>query len=194
MNTIDTHAHFFPEEWIRLLVSEGSANGATMGKNPEGAVTFASPGIKQVFLKGFVDLDVRLAHMNAKGLDMHCLSLTTPMVNWASPEFGLKLAQVYNDACSEACVKHPKRLIGMAVLPMQAPDLAVQELARAARLPGMRGLYMGTHINKQNLDEKAFYPVWAKCEELGWPVFLLGLLVYVAGRVLSGSTNTICAT
>ena len=170
--TIDTHTHFFPEEWVRLLVNEGANHGATMGNNADGAVTFAFPGIKQIFLKGFIDLDVRLQHMDAKGLDMHCLSLTTPMVNWATPEFGLKLAQVYNDACSEACVKHPRRFIGMAVIPMQAPGLALQELTRAAKLPGMRGLYMGTHINKQNLDEKAFYPVWAKCEELGWPVFL----------------------
>lgn len=169
---IDTHTHFFPEAWVRLLVNDGPANGATMGRNADGAVTFSFPGIKQVFLKGFIDLNVRLQHMDAKGLDMHCLSLTTPMVNWATPEFGLKLAQVYNDACSEACVKHPARLIGMAVIPMQAPELALQELTRASKLPGMRGLYMGTHINKQNLDEKAFYPIWAKCEALGWPVFL----------------------
>jgi aminocarboxymuconate-semialdehyde decarboxylase len=60
----------------------------------------------------------------------------------------------------------------MAVLPMQAPELALSELERAAKLPGMRGLYLGTHVNRHNLDEKSFFPIYAKCEALGWPIFL----------------------
>jgi len=172
MPVIDTHTHYFPADWVRLLEREGPDHGATLGRDDRGAVTFALPGIRQIFARGFVDLDLRLGAMDAEGLDMHSLSLTTPMVYWAAPAFGLKLAQSYNDACSEACVTHPKRFVGMAVLPMQAPELALRELERAAKLPGMRGLYMGTHVNRQNLDEKAFFPVWAKCEELGWPVFL----------------------
>ena len=28
-----------------------------------------------------------------------------------------------------------------------------------------------TAINGKNLDEKAFFPIYAKCEELGWPIF-----------------------
>lgn len=172
MPVIDTHTHFFPAEWVRLLEREGPQHGATLGRNDRGAVTFAFPGISQVFLPGFIDIGTRLAAMDAEGIDIHSLSLTTPMVYWATPAFGLKLAQVYNDACSEACVAHPRRLVGMAVLPMQSPGLALQELERAARLPGMRGLYMGTHVNRQNLDEPSFFPIWEKCEALGWPVFL----------------------
>lgn len=172
MRVIDTHTHFFPQEWVRLLEREGPNHGATMGTNEKGAVTFSFPGIKQVFATGFIDLRVRLKAMDELGIDVHSLSLTTPMVYWATPAFGLKLAQVYNDACSAACIEYPQRFVGMAVLPMQAPDLALRELERAAELPGMRGLYLGTHINKNNLDEKAYFLIYAKCEALGWPVFL----------------------
>ena len=172
MTVIDTHTHFFPEEWVRLLEREAPDHGATMGKNEHGAVTFAYPGIRQVFSPGFIELGVRIEAMDAEGIDVHSLSLTTPMVYWAPPAFGLKLAQTFNDSCSAACVEHPKRFVGMAVLPMQAPDFALGELERAAKLPGMRGLYLGTHINKQNLDERSFFPIYARCEELGWPVFL----------------------
>ena len=38
--------------------------------------------------------------MDAEGIDVHSLSLTTPMVYWAPPAFGLKLAQTFNDSCS----------------------------------------------------------------------------------------------
>ena len=172
MPVIDTHTHFFPQEWISLLEREGPSNGAKIGKNEKGAVTFAFPGINQVFAKPFVDLGIRLQAMDREGIDVHALSLTTPMVYWASPAFGLKLAQTFNDACSAACIDHPKRFVGLAILPMQAPDLALQELTRAAGLPGMRGLYMGNQVNKYNLDEKAYFPVYAKCAEIGWPIFL----------------------
>ena len=63
-------------------------------------------------------------------------------------------------------------IIGTAMLPMQAPDLALKELERAAKLPGMRAVYMATNINGTDLDDKSFWPVYAKCEELGWPVML----------------------
>jgi len=172
MPVIDTHTHFFPVEWIELLEREGPANGAKMGRNEKGAVTFAFPGINQVFAQPFVDLDIRLEVMARERLDIHALSLTTPMVYWAAPDFGLKLAQSFNDACSAACVKHPRRFVGFAVLPMQAPQLALQELERAATLPGMRGLYLGNQVNKNNLDERAYFPIYAKCEALGWPIFL----------------------
>ena len=31
---------------------------------------------------------------------------------------------------------------------------------------------MATAVNERNLDDKSLFPVYAKCEELGWPIFL----------------------
>ena len=50
------------------------------------------------------------------------------------------------------------------MVPMQAPELAVKELERAAKLPGMRGMYLATNINGADLDEKRFWDVYAKAE------------------------------
>jgi aminocarboxymuconate-semialdehyde decarboxylase len=58
------------------------------------------------------------------------------------------------------------------MLPMQAPDLALKELERAAKLPGMRALYLATNVNGTELDDKSFWPIYAKCEALRWPIFL----------------------
>lgn len=48
MPVIDTHTHFFLQEWIDLLAREGSAHGVTLGRNDSGAVTLACPGIRRV--------------------------------------------------------------------------------------------------------------------------------------------------
>jgi aminocarboxymuconate-semialdehyde decarboxylase len=172
MPVIDAHAHWYPPEWVRLVQRDGPANGAKLGQNDRGWPTFSAGTIDAVFPPAHIDIPSRLQKMDAQGVDVHALSLTLPMVNWAPPALGLKLAQTFNDACAAVHQKYPKRFFGLAALPMQAPDLALSELERAARLPGMRGLYLSTHINGKNLDEKAYLPFFARCQELGWTVFL----------------------
>jgi aminocarboxymuconate-semialdehyde decarboxylase len=168
---IDAHTHWYPSEWVELVQKEGEAAGARLGRNDRGGITFNAAGIRAVFNPNYIDLDSRITSMDETGIDAQVLSLMAPMVYWAPPAFGLKLAQTYNDAASAAHRKYPTRFLGLAMLPMQEPELALQELERAGKLPGLRGVMMATAINGQNLDEKAFFPVYAKCEELSWPIF-----------------------
>lgn len=171
LRAIDTHAHWYPAEWLRLFEKDGAAEGASLQREGR-RYTIRTQRIVNAFDEEFVDLDLRLAGMGRQRVDMHALSLTAPMVYWASPGFGLALSQAYNDAASAAHRKHPDRFVGLAMLPMQDPALALRELERAAKLPGLRGLYLATHVNETNLDDKRFWDVYAKAEELGWTLFL----------------------
>ena len=36
----------------------------------------------------------------------------------------------------------------------------------------MRGIYLATHVNDAELDDRRFWKIYAKAEELEWPVFL----------------------
>jgi aminocarboxymuconate-semialdehyde decarboxylase len=174
MLKIDTHAHWYPPEWVELIAREGAANGAQVSRSEQGRVLMVAPGIglRPQFNDRYVDIATRLKLMDEGRVDMHALSLTSPMVYWAPPAFGLKLSQVFNNACAAVHLQHPQRFVGLAMVPMQAPELAVQELERVAKLPGMRGVYMATHVNGKNLDEKEFWPVYARCEALGLAIFL----------------------
>lgn len=172
MTRIDIHAHWYPREWVTLLEKEGGANGAKAFRNARGNVAIEVPGYNHAFQEQYIDIPTRLKMMNEARVDMHALSLTSPMIYWAPPEFGLKLAQVYNDGLAAAHLEHPTRFLGLATLPLQAPELAVKELERAAKLPGIRGVYMGTHVMGRNLDDEALRPVFARCEALGLAVFL----------------------
>jgi aminocarboxymuconate-semialdehyde decarboxylase len=172
VKTIDTHAHWHAPEFVALLEKEGAANGAKISRDARGQLNFNFPGYTTVFQATYMDLGIRLKEMDASGVDIHVLSLTSPMVYWAPPAFGLKLAQVYNDSLATAHTQYPNRFYGMLTLPMQAPDLALTELERAAKLPGIRGVYMATHVMGKNLDEKAFWPIYERSEALGFPIFL----------------------
>ena len=49
-----------------------------------------------------VDLDYMIKTMDEAGIDVRLFSLTNPMINWAPPEFGIRLARAYNDACARS--------------------------------------------------------------------------------------------
>ena len=171
MQTIDIHAHWYPPEWLKLFEKDGAREDAVLERTATGYKLRAKQ-LTNVFDERFVDLGSRLRKMDEIHVDMHALSLTTPMVYWASPGLGLALSQAFNDAASAAHAKHPARFVGLAMLPMQAPQLALKELERAAKLPGMRGMYLATNVNGLELDEKCFFDIYAKAQELDWTIFL----------------------
>src|SRR6185369_14751159 len=139
---IDVHAHWYPPQWLELIEKEAGENGARIERNARGYLMAVIPGLTVTFQPQYTDIASRLKSMDQAGVTMHALSLTQPMVYWATPAFGLKLSQAFNDACSELHLKYPERFVGLAMLPMQAPELAVEEAGRAAKLTGIRGAYM----------------------------------------------------
>jgi len=172
MRTVDIHAHWYPREWLALFAKDGAKEGASLERTPEGGYRLRAKQIPNAFDERFVVVDERVSAMDQRRVDVHALSLTTPMVYWASPGLALALSQSFNDAAAAAHGKHPQRLLGLAMLPMHTPELALKELERAAKLPGMKGLYLATNVNGEELDERKFWDVYAKCEEIGWPIFL----------------------
>ena len=184
VTAIDIHAHYFPEVYLRAIETHGERFGITLDRSDA-----AGPAIKIGTMLGghlrreFYDLEARLKEMNRAGVDVHALSLTFPMVYWADAELGTRLARAVNDAISEAHRAHPDRFVGLATLPMQDPRRSVDELDRAARLPGIRGVYLGTNVNGRELDDPAFLPVWERIDALELPVFLHPLNVIGAQRL-----------
>ncbi len=182
--TIDIHAHYFPEAYLRVLETEGPAFGVTLDRSdPAGPSIKAGSALGGALRRPFYDLDARLKEMNRARVDVHALSLTFPMVYWAGADLGAHLARIMNDSMSHAHTAHPDRFVGLATLPMQDAKRAVEEVDRAGRLPGIRGVYLGTNVNGRELDDPAFLPVWERIAALGLPAFLHPLDVIGAQRL-----------
>ena len=172
VRAVDTHAHYFPQPFLDLVAGEGprfkfkvvTTDDTFMIKTPTG-----SPG---PLPKKFTDIKQRLADMDAQGMGVHALSLTAPMLYWADVDLSHRLAKAWNDAAVESHKAHPDRFVVLATLPMLDPNRAVDELNRVSKLPGVRGIYMGTNIDNRDLGDPAFEPIFARIEQLGLPVFL----------------------
>ena len=70
--------------------------------------------------------------MDRQGVAAQALSLTQPMVYWASDDLSRRLSAVFNDALAVAHEAYPSRFFGLAILPMQDSKLAIAELDRVA--------------------------------------------------------------
>src|SRR5258706_12489655 len=112
MRTIDIHAHWYPQEWLKLVEKEGPKEGERLERGPKGYVV-QTERITNAFDDEFVSLELRLKGMRSQGVDLHALSLTAPMVYWASAGLGLALSQAYNDAASAAHLRHPEQFVGL---------------------------------------------------------------------------------
>jgi aminocarboxymuconate-semialdehyde decarboxylase len=180
---VDVHAHWYPRKFLDLLGKEGPAHGLEWQDTEQGP-RFAYRTL-QTGPAGpkFVDLDARLQAMDAQGVGVHALSLSQPMVYWAGRELGNTLSVLYNDEAARAHEKAPARLVGLASLPMHAPDLARREAERVATLPGIRGVYAATAVLERELSDESFFPVYEALEGLGLPLFLHPVFVIGEARL-----------
>ncbi|RQZ39735.1 amidohydrolase family protein [Burkholderia sp. Bp9099] len=169
---IDIHAHYYPESFCNLVGGEGKRFGGSFTCD-DASFTFRTPagGLGPLPMK-FIDVDARLTDMDASGVDVQALSLSVPMAYWADRPFNAKLARDWNSAASRVYERHPTRFVVLATLPMLNATDAIDELERAAQLPGVRGVYMGTNIDNRDLDDPLFAPVFARIAQLNLPVFL----------------------
>ena len=125
-----------------------------------------------------LDLDSHLREMDRSGVEFTILSLTAPGVqSVADPSRAVDLARSTNDELAGHVRRHADRLSAFAAVPMQAPEAAALELARAVGEHGFKGALIngystiGGEEDVKYLDEGADV-FWAKAAELDVPVYL----------------------
>lgn len=114
----------------------------------------------------------RLADMDASGITVQVLSVAGPGADVVPGPEGIAIARDYNNALYEATSRHPDRYQGFAHLPMHSPDAAADELERAVRDLGFRGLLANGPTDGRFLDDPMFEPILARAEALGVPIYI----------------------
>ena len=121
--------------------------------------------------------ELRLAAMDAHGVDIAVLSLAAPCVQLiGDPAQAVTRTKESNDFMAEAVAAHPERFVAFAALPMQDPEAAADELERCVRELGFKGALVNGYSNVGDriayYDEDRFLPVWERLAELDVPFYL----------------------
>ncbi|MEJ2555492.1 MAG: amidohydrolase family protein [Anaerolineae bacterium] len=151
---IDTHGHIIvpqimrsrahPESW-RPEITRHPGGGQIVSND-----RFANGPVP----RELVDLPRIIEHMDAVKVDVMVISPPPFLFLWyLDGSTGLEACRLQNDGLAEAAAKHPKRFVGMGVLPLQAIDLAVKELERIVRDLKMPAVEVPSHIEGEHPDE-----------------------------------------
>ena len=172
---IDTENHFASEAWVDALRKNSSGYPRLTDDPATKYRLHPAPGshLGYGLLDKLLDLDEgRIALLDEAGIDVTVLSLAAPGTEPFEPSLGTKVAKATNDALAEAIGRHPDRYLGYATLAPKDADGAAKELERCVKDLGFRGWNTHSNFGDSYIDEKRYWPVLAKAEELGVPVYL----------------------
>ncbi len=119
----------------------------------------------------YLDVDAKLAAMDANGIAVTMLSTNDPGPEWFGDD-GPAVAQLIHDALAGVIAQHPARFRGLCVLPMQNERAAGEELDRCVKQLGFRGILLYTNLAGVWCDEPPFRWLYARAEELDLPILL----------------------
>ncbi|MBN9145053.1 MAG: amidohydrolase [Novosphingobium sp. 63-713] len=132
-----------------------------------------SPRATQI-MERLLDLgEQRIADMDATGIDVAILALTSPGVQpILDVEEAKGVARRANEALAAACAKYPTRFVGMTAVAPQDPEWSAQEILRGAREWGFKGCQINSHTQGHYLDEPQFDPIFRALVEVDQPLYI----------------------
>jgi aminocarboxymuconate-semialdehyde decarboxylase len=168
---IDLHNHVIPPTILDAIKARPGRYGMEL-QDKDGKRSYTTHGRVADLKQTYYDVDAKVAWLDEVGLDVAAISVAPPIYfYWLSAELGLETAKLANDGIAQMVAKHPKRLRGMAHLPMQDPDAAITELERVVKEHEFRAVEIGTSIEGQLLADPKFRKVLKTIEQLGCFVF-----------------------
>ncbi|MCB1493531.1 MAG: amidohydrolase [Rhodobiaceae bacterium] len=115
---------------------------------------------------------LRIAEMDAAGIDMQVLSHQSPGSQQLSGDVAVEACRAVNDALAAIVAARPDRFAGLAMLPTDQPEAAADELARAVGELGLKGAMTHGPSNGRFLDDADFWSIFARAEALGVPIYI----------------------
>ena len=153
---IDVHAHCFPNAYVKELRKIHAGDPSQdFNDIPEWGIT-----------------DHRVIRMDRLGIRTQVLGVSVPNVYHKDIEISKNLAQIANDEMAEICRLYPDRYLGLASVPLDNLNYAVDELTRAVETLKLDGVILGTHILGKPLSDDQYRPFFEELNQRRVPVVL----------------------
>lgn len=175
--TVDLETHFATQGWVDALyqnegyprfVDDPSTGSRRLHYSAEVYEPFGD-----FLLDRLLDLGAgRIEEMDRAGIDVAVMSLVAPGADHLNGATGTRVAKLANDELAAAVDRHPDRFLGFAALAPHDVDNAVGELQRAVKELGFKGWKTHSNLGDSYLDDKRYWPLLAKAEELDAPIYL----------------------
>lgn len=124
-------------------------------------------------IERLLDLDARrIADMDATGVDVAVLALTSPGGQPFEAEEAKGIVTRANDQLAAAVERHPNRYVGLTSIAPQDPLWSANEIRRGAGELGFKGVMVNSHTQGRYLDEPFFDPILRALADTGQPLYV----------------------
>jgi aminocarboxymuconate-semialdehyde decarboxylase len=166
--TIDIHAHIVVPQAAKLAQPHVDIKRIPLAH-------FADAYSKEVNAQQEKDvgevmttIDRRLRDLDSMGIDIQVVA-PAPGQNYYTVD--AKIAEqahrLANDGVAEYCSRKPDRFVGLGVVTLQEPEIAVRELDYIMNNLKLKGVEILTNVDGQELSDEKFRPFFTRAEQLG---------------------------
>jgi len=166
---VDVHTHYLADALVSALERRRDLPRIST-RDGERMIEYGE-GNAHPLLPAMVDIDRQLGEMSEDGIEFAVLSVNVPGADWFPASDGIAVAREVNDELADLIQRHPARLGALALLPMQAPEAAADELERAVKL-GLRGAMVYSNVAGRALDDSEFQAVFDAAAKLDVPIMI----------------------
>ena len=122
-------------------------------------------------IRRLTDPELRLKDQDRDGVQaevLYGILGTTKRLN--DPDAAAEVMRIYNAWLADFCDTHPDRYAGLACIPNQPVEAAVQEVTRVVKRGGIRGLDIANSLDMPPLWDPQWAPLWDLVNEVGLPI------------------------
>jgi aminocarboxymuconate-semialdehyde decarboxylase len=163
---IDVHAHLFSPAYIRSLERIFGNDNSPVGQDAMRVIRWMNSD------RRMIDVEGRLEEMTRFNIDMQVLSVPFHGALVKDRAAAAELTHLANDVLVEAARSHPQHFRALLVMPLQFPELAVEELDRFAGRAEVVGVIVAGSAAGRQLNDSAFMPFYAELERRRLPFLL----------------------
>jgi len=157
---LDCFSHILPERYYSLLTKKAPGGHHLENLNRS--------------LPTITNLEERFRLMDKYDDYKQVLTISSPSVeSMVGPGDAVALSKLANDELADLVAKHPDRFVaGVATLPMNNVDAALNELDRSITELNLRGILLYTPINDKPLSSPEFHPIYKKMADYDLPIWI----------------------
>lgn len=182
---VDVHNHIYPKVHTDAVLRFGGPKGWSIRQNSKtgGDMLYGDRGYPFTLTRSASDMESRIAELDSAKITMQILSPSEPWFDFLPLKESVQLAREFNDETARISEKFPDRFAGLAGLPLNDIDSAIEEMTRATLDLGLKGVIIPTKVSGERaISSPEFDPLFAEFDRLSLPVFIHPTLPADAAR------------
>jgi aminocarboxymuconate-semialdehyde decarboxylase len=166
--TIDIHAHIVVPQAAKLAQPHIDIKRIPLAHFADAASREINAQQEKDVGEVMTTIDRRLRDLDSMGID---IQVVAPAPGQCYYTIDAKVAEqahrLANDGVAEYCSRKPDRFVGLGVVTLQEPEVALRELDYVMNDLKLKGVEILTNVDGQELSDPKFRPFFAKAEQLG---------------------------